>query len=183
MADRDADPVYQSGLQFGLDQGTKAINSRAGAGGSFLSGATLKALTRFGNDYGSTKAGESRDRFVQDQGTTYNRLAGIAGTAQTAVGQMGAAEQGYASRAGNNITGAGNATAAGIVGGANAVNGGIGAAVNGYQNNQLMNMIRNPGGSGGGNPMQASFSQTGVGGSGFGTGLAYGNQDYGQYLG
>jgi hypothetical protein len=29
---------------------------------------------------------------------------------------------------------------------------------------------------------QASFSQTGLGGSGFGTGLAYGNQDYGQFF-
>jgi hypothetical protein len=29
---------------------------------------------------------------------------------------------------------------------------------------------------------QAAFSQTGLGGSGFGTGLAYGNQDYGAYI-
>jgi hypothetical protein len=35
------------------------------------------------------------------------------------------------------------------------------------------------GGSSGG---QAAFSQTGFGGSGFGSGLAYGNQDLGQYL-
>jgi hypothetical protein len=37
----------------------------------------------------------------------------------------------------------------------------------------------------GSNPMsslQASFSQTGLGQSGFGTGLAYGNQDYGMYF-
>lgn len=54
--DMNADPVYKSGLQFGLDQGTQGINRQAAAGGNFLSGATLKALTRFGNDYGSTKA-------------------------------------------------------------------------------------------------------------------------------
>jgi hypothetical protein len=29
---------------------------------------------------------------------------------------------------------------------------------------------------------QAAFSQTALGGSGFGTGLAYGNQDFGAYL-
>lgn len=36
-----------------------------------------------------------------------------------------------------------------------------------------------PGGFGG---MQAAFSQTDLGSSGFGTGLAYGNQDYGAYV-
>jgi hypothetical protein len=32
-ADMNADPVYQSGLQFGLDQGTQGINRQAAAGG------------------------------------------------------------------------------------------------------------------------------------------------------
>jgi hypothetical protein len=128
MADRDADPVYQSGLQFGLGEGTKAINNRAAAGGSFLSGATLKALTRFGNDYGTTKANDSYNRFTNDQTTQYNRLAGVAGSGQTAATQVG-----------NNTMGAGNAQAAGIVGGANAINGALGGAYNTWQNNQIAN--------------------------------------------
>ena len=33
-----------------------------------------------------------------------------------------------------------------------------------------------------GNRAQAAFSQTGLGGSGFGTGLAYGNQDLGGFI-
>jgi hypothetical protein len=33
-----------------------------------------------------------------------------------------------------------------------------------------------------GNRAQAAFSQTGIGGSGFGTGFAYGNQDFGGYF-
>jgi hypothetical protein len=144
MADRDADPVYQSGLQFGLDQGAKAINNRASAGGSFLSGATLKALSRFGNDYGTTKAEGAYSRFTGDQTNRYNRLAGIAGSGQTATNQMGAAGENYAARAGDTMTGQGNARAAGIVGGANAISGGIGGAYNAWQQNQLMDMIRNP---------------------------------------
>jgi hypothetical protein len=37
--------------------------------------------------------------------------------------------------------------------------------------------------SGGGlSGAQASFSQTGLGGSGFGSGMAYGNEDLGQYF-
>ena len=39
------------------------------------------------------------------------------------------------------------------------------------------------GGSNFGNNIQSAFSQTGLGQSGFGTGLAYGNQDYGQFFG
>jgi hypothetical protein len=38
--------------------------------------------------------------------------------------------------------------------------------------------LRNVTGSG----LQAAFSQTGLGGSGFGTGLAYGNQDIGAFI-
>lgn len=36
--------------------------------------------------------------------------------------------------------------------------------------------------NGAGDRLQAKFSQTGLGGSGFGTGLAYGNQDMGAFL-
>jgi hypothetical protein len=45
-------------------------------------------------------------------------------------------------------------------------------------------MMSGGGGFGGFNPggMQSMFSRTGLGQSGFGTGLAYGNQDYGQYF-
>src|SRR4029077_7488878 len=91
--DLQKDPVYQSGLQFGLDQGAGAINSRAIAGGGYDSGATIKALTRFANDYGSTKANESYNRYNQDQSNIYNKLAGITGTGQTATNQVGAAGQ------------------------------------------------------------------------------------------
>jgi hypothetical protein len=38
------------------------------------------------------------------------------------------------------------------------------------------------GGAGGFGGMQSAFSQTGLGSSGFGTGLAYGNRDYGTYF-
>jgi hypothetical protein len=133
MADRDADPVYQSGLQFGADEGRKAINNRAAAGGSFLSGATLKALTRFGTDYGSTKANDSFNRFQTERTGEYNRLAGVAGSGQTAANQVG-----------SNTMGAGNAEAAGIVGGANALTSGLSGAYNAWQNNRLLEMIRNP---------------------------------------
>lgn len=142
QSDLEADPVYQNGLKFGLDQGTGAINARAIAGGGYDSGATLKALTRYATDYGSTKANESYNRFNNDQGTIYNRLAGVSGTGQQAVNQVGATGTQIA----NNISGltqdAGSARAAGIVGGANAWGDaltGVGKAATNYSNQQWLN--------------------------------------------
>jgi hypothetical protein len=84
----EADPVYQSGLKFGADQGRDAINARATAGGMYDSGATLKALDPFGNDYGSTKANESFNRFNTSNDSIFNRLAGVSGAGQVASNQV-----------------------------------------------------------------------------------------------
>lgn len=153
--DLNADPVYQSGLQFGLDEGTGAINARAIAGGGYDSGATLKALTRFANDYGSTKAGDSYGRFMNDKNSVYGMLSG-----QQAVG-MGAtaadanalntatnATTNLAVGQSNNMIDAGNARAAGIVGGANAWGNaatGVGNAYNSYQNSEILKKLMKPG--------------------------------------
>lgn len=140
-ADMNADPVYQSGLQFGLNEGTKGINRQAAAGGSMLSGATLKALTRFGNDYGSTKANESYNRFNNDQNAQYNKLAGLSGAGQQATNQISAAGQNMANNISASQIGAGNARASGYVGQANAWNGAIGQGINAYQQYNAMNRM------------------------------------------
>lgn len=146
QADMNADPVYQSGLKFGLDQGTQGINRQAAAGGNFLSGATLKALTRFGNDYGSTKANESYNRFNTDQNAQYNKLAGLSGAGQQATNQVSAAGQNMANQVSASQQGAGNARASGYMGQANAVSGGLNSWMN-YNQNQNM-LSRLGGGSG-----------------------------------
>lgn len=143
QADMNADPVYNSGLQFGLDQGTQGINRQAAAGGSFLSGATLKALTRFGNDYGSTKANESYNRFNNDQATKYNRYAGLSGAGQQATNQVSAAGQNMANQVSQNQIGAGNAQASGYVGQANALSGAIGQGYQNYNQNKMIDMLGN----------------------------------------
>lgn len=146
QGDLEADPVYQNGLKFGLDQGTSAVNNRAVANGGYDSGATLKALTRFANDYGTTKAEGAYNRFNTDKTNTYNMLSGqqSMGLQANAPGVQGA----------NQIAGLqtdqGNAQAAGIVGQANAASnafGGIGTAIQGYQNNQILNKLLNRGGA------------------------------------
>lgn len=161
-SDLNADPVYQSGLQFGLDQGTAGINARAIAGGipgGYDSGATLKALTRFGNDYGSTKANESFNRYNTTNDSIYNKLAGVSGAGQQATNQI----QTAGTNASNAISGLygdqGNASAAGIVGGANAWGnalGGVNSAISGYQNNQILQKLL--AGRGGSSSMPTSSS-------------------------
>lgn len=152
MADRDADPVYQSGLQFGLDQGTQGIERQASATGSQLSGATLKALARYGNDYGTTKAQGAYERFGTNQATQYNRLSGIAGTGQQQVNQIGSAGQNFANTVGNNtmISGqnmanrtidAGNARASNYLNQGQAWGNALNTGVNAWQQNRAMNNL------------------------------------------
>lgn len=149
-SDLEADPVYQSGLQFGLDEGTKGINARAISSGMYDSGATLKALTKYGNDYGSTKANESYNRYTADQNNIYNKLAGVSGAGQVASGQIQAAGTNMANNVSSAIADAGNARAAGIVGGANAWAGGLSNAYNNYQNNSILQKLLKQQGTGGG---------------------------------
>jgi hypothetical protein len=150
--DLNNDVVYNTGLQFGLDQGTKGINNQAAATGSMLSGATLKALTQYGNDYGSQKAGDAWNRWNTDNTNTFNRLSGIAGTGQQAnslVANTGASTAGSISA---NQIGVGNAQAASAIGSGNAFSSGISSAINGYQTNQLLSGIRGGSGTGTGSP-------------------------------
>lgn len=146
-SDLNADPVYQSGLQFGLDEGTKGINRQQAATGSLLSGATLKALTKYGNDYGSTKAGDAFNRFNANKQQTFSMLSGLSGSGQAASGQVSSAGQNMANNVSQTQIGLGNARAASAIGQSNALMGGVTGGVNAYQNNQLYNKLISGGGS------------------------------------
>jgi hypothetical protein len=89
--------------------------------------------------------------------------------------EMGSALGGrVANPTGANALFQGGMGAAQSMGAANAYNPFATALIGLSQNPALRNV------SGGG--LQAAFSQTGLGGSGFGTGLAYGNQDIGAFI-
>ena len=137
MADRNNDPVYQSGLDFGASEGRGAINARAIQNGGYDSGATLKALTRFGNDYGSTKAGESYNRFMNDKSSVYSMLSGTSNSGQNAANTLANVGQQGANAMGQSAGDIGQAQAAGQMGSANAwanAFGGLGTALQGYSN-------------------------------------------------
>lgn len=138
------DPVYANGLAFGLNQGTKGIQNAALANGGYDSGATLKALTRFANDYGTTKTQAGVSDIQSNRNQQYGFLSGQQAVGVNAASLQNLATGNYANNASNLVTGAGNAAAAGIVGGANAysgIGGSIGNAVNNYNNGQLLSSL------------------------------------------
>lgn len=132
MADFQADPGYA----FRQAEGQRAIDNSAAARGSSLSGATLKALARFGQDSASAEYQNSYNRWNNDVSNRFNRISGVAGTGQQATQQIGAYGQSTASNiaqgnmntannVASNTIGAGNARASGYVGMANAITGGV----------------------------------------------------------
>lgn len=105
-----ADLLRDPGYQFELEQGNKAIENRARAG--TYSGATLKALQRFGQGLASTKFNEGFNRDRVQRNDLFNQLSGITGTGQVATNQVGAAGQNYANRVGDLAIGNANAQGA-----------------------------------------------------------------------
>lgn len=148
------------GYQFAAQQGSKGILQGAAAAGGAISGGTLKSLAGFNSNladstysnvfnralstYGARMAQFQGD--LAKSGQEYNQWAGLAGTGQQAVQNLGALGAGFAGNAGNLITGSGNAQAAGIVGSANSISGGLAGAGNAFQNAMLWNQFRNPSG-------------------------------------
>lgn len=148
--DFQADPGYQFRLQQGMD----GVQNSAAARGNLLSGGTLKALQKYGQDFASNEYQNAYNRFNNDNTNVFNRYASIAGQGQTASNAIGNAAGNYGSnyaagmgQIGNNLMQSGNAQAAGQVGTANAWSNGMGTAINGWQQNQLMQMLQNPKGS------------------------------------
>lgn len=135
------------GYQFRLQQGQQALERSAAAHGDLLSGGTGKALQRYGQDYASNEYGNVYNRALQTYNTNYNtwaqntanlynRLAGIAGTGQTAAGQLNNAGQAvqsstggtsanYGNQVGSGYANLGGAQASGYAGLANSAVGGL----------------------------------------------------------
>ena len=153
MADFQEDPGYQ----FALEQGQRGIQGSAAAGGSLLSGATLKALTRFNQDTANNQFQNSYDRFNNNKTQNMNALFNLSGVGQQSAGAMGAYNMNANNQIASNIMGlgaakaglltqAGNAQASGVIGGANALSQGIGGALNSLGSFQMMNAMKGAGG-------------------------------------
>jgi len=89
----NADFVKDPGYQFRMDEGARGVEASAAARGGALSGGALKALARYQQGYASNEFGAAYDRFNSNLTGRYNRLAGLAGTGQTATNSGIAAGQ------------------------------------------------------------------------------------------
>lgn len=145
-------------------QGENAILANASATGGLRGGNVQRALYDSRSNLFSALMERQLNRYAGMAQQGQNSAAGVGSAALTTgqnvsalMQQQGAARAGGALAGGNAIANAAG-TIGGILGGAG---GGTGSGFSG---------------------MQAGFSQTGVGSSGFGTGLAYGNQDMGAYF-
>lgn len=69
MSDFQKDPGYE----FRMKEGQRGIENSAAARGRTNSGAALKALAKYGQDYASNEYGNSYNRFNNDYNNAYNR--------------------------------------------------------------------------------------------------------------
>lgn len=116
--------------QFGLSEGTNALQNSASARGMTYSGQQAKALQKYGQDYAGSKLNES-----------YNRLAGIAGIGQQATGNTQNAGANYGNAVGNTLQQMGNVRGSGYMGQANAWNNAFGNILNGVQQQSIYDQI------------------------------------------
>jgi hypothetical protein len=106
--DFEQDPGYQ----FRMEEGLKAVNRGAAAGGGRGGGATMKALARFGQGLASEEYGNAYNRFNQDYQNSYNRFNQDQANQFNRLGNL----VNYGQNANNMITNAGMQTAQGISG-------------------------------------------------------------------
>lgn len=150
----EADPGYE----FRLGEGNKAIENAARARGQYFSPSTVKELTRYGQGFASNEFGN-----------VYNRLAGLAGTGQTAVNNSSMLGQNFATNAGNNMMSAGNARGAAAIAQGNAWGNALSGFGNTYaQQNTLKDLFKTQ------NSPWTTPSYAGIGSdTNFGTGTFY----------
>lgn len=140
-----SNPNNLPGYQFAVQQGDLGIEQGAAAAGGAFNSGTLKSLANYNTglaqqyyttDYQQQYNNALNSYLTQfnsantQQSNLYNRLAGIAGTGQTAVTQLGQVGQQTAAGIGNTLTSGAAATAAGQVGSANAITSGLTGVTN-----------------------------------------------------
>ncbi len=101
-----ADVMSDPGYQFGLEQGQQALDRRFASSGGRLSGASLKAASRF--NVGTAASGYNAA--YQRRQDRLNRLAALAGVGQSSTASSAQAGASSANAIGNMLTAQGNAS-------------------------------------------------------------------------
>lgn len=114
------------GYEYRLKEGLDAVEASAAARGRGLSGATMRGLNRYAQDYATNDYDNFLTRYYQSL-TPHQSMAGVGMTALQTTSNLGA---NAANQAGMYNTMAGNALAGGYINQANAITGAIGSAGN-----------------------------------------------------
>ena len=141
------------GYEFRMGEGRRALEAGAAARGGLYSGAAMRDLTKFGQDYGSN-----------EYGNYFSRLGARADTGMSAAQMSGAASQQAAGGVSNALGNIGNARAAGAIGSANAITGGMQNMLGVWNYQRNMNAAQPGGMSGNGNFFNGFFGGKGLGG-------------------
>lgn len=142
-APTDVTEQNDPGFQFRLQQGQQALERSAAARGTVLGGGTAKALTRYGQDYGSNEYSNVYNRSLQqyqqgynefenNQTNKFNRYASLAGLGQNAASQLGQFGQGAANNISNTLLTSGAQIGGDIQNSAAASAGGYNAFANAF---------------------------------------------------
>lgn len=140
MKDFQRDPGYD----FRLSEGMKALEHSAAARGSLSSGATMKAISKYGQNVAADEYQNAYNRFTGSQTNRFNRLSSIAGLGQTANQANAQAGQNAANQIGANQLAVGNTQAAAAMNNSNNLNSMIGTGTNAFMNYQMMNKFNRP---------------------------------------
>ena len=117
------DPAKDPMAQFMMQQGASAITNQRSALGGVNSGATLKALSDYGQQTAASSYQQEFNNWNTQLNNLFNRLSGVSGTGANVAGGVAGLGMGAANQIGGNIMGIGNAQAAGQIGQANALQG------------------------------------------------------------
>jgi hypothetical protein len=107
MDDFTADPGYG----FRMSEGLKAMERNAAARGGLISGAALKAGTRYGQDMASQEYTNAFNRYQTNRNNQLQPLQSLAGIGQTTANNLANVGSNYASNVGNIDTNATNTRA------------------------------------------------------------------------
>ena len=140
------DVATDPGYQFGLNQGTQGIERGQASRGNFLSGAAMKELNRFNQDYAGTKFNDAFNRasstwntnlnaYDNNRSRIYSFLSGVSGMGQASAAQTASGNQQAANQISGNALATGNANSAASVASGNAWQTGL---------NQAANSLRQP---------------------------------------
>jgi hypothetical protein len=129
------------GYQFRMSEGMKALERGAAARGGLLSGGTLRATQRFGQDLASQEYQNAFNRYGIERERRLGPLQSLAGVGQTTAQQLSSQAGQMGTNVGNMMTSGAAARASGYVGQANALTSALGTGLNFYQGQQMLNRL------------------------------------------